>query len=135
MINILIKRTDGGVSVMEVTDKSFVATAIRKWKDVKPGQYISHETVQPSNIPDDRTFRNAWTHDLSVDMDLARDIHMDNIRKPRDKRLKQLDQRQYGPEYDDERQALRDIPQTFDLTQATTPEELKALWPDELKEK
>lgn len=38
----------------------------------------------------------------------------------------------YGAEYDAERQKLRDIPQSFDLTMAATPEELKNLWPSEL---
>ena len=31
------------------------------------------------------------------------------------------------------KQALRDLPQTFDLSSPVTPDELKAAWPDELK--
>lgn len=86
-----------------------------------------------SEIPTDRTFRNAWTMDLTVDMDKAREIHMDRIRVVRDEELKRLDiETLKGVDVQKEKQALRDIPQTFDLDKAETPDELKALWPKEL---
>ena len=91
--------------------------------------------IDINSLPDN-DFRSGWRLDggtVSVDMDKAREIQMSRIRKKRDKRLTELDQRQYGKEFDAERQKLRDIPQDFDLTKAETPEELKALWPEELK--
>lgn len=98
-----------------------------------------------SDIPSDRTFREAWecsSGRVAVNMDKAREIHMDRIRKVRDRELAKLDvEYQRADERGDatakaqvaaRKQALRDIPQTFDLTQAKTPEELKALWPEGL---
>jgi hypothetical protein len=99
-----------------------------------------------ANHAKDRHFREAWTEVdgvIDVDMPKARGVHMDNIRKERNKKLTALDldflraiEAGDTSEQDrvaGEKQVLRDIPQTFDLSGATTPEELKALWPSELE--
>lgn len=100
--------------------------------------FVSFQIADDSELPTDRTFRNAWArcpvNKIKVDMDKARDIHMGRIRAARNERLVELDKRKYGSEYDAERQKLRDLPATFDLSKAQTPDELKALWPDELKQ-
>jgi len=124
---IKIKREDG-VSIMRCAGEDYVETCIEKYKEIH-GDYVSHEEIDESDIPTDRTFRGAWGYDLSVDMPKARVIHMGKIRLARDERLNELDKRKYGAEKDDERQVLRDIPTAFDLSTATTPDELKALWP------
>ena len=77
-----------------------------------------------------------------VDMPKARIVQMDLIRVVRDEQLKVLDDlqaRAVGRGDDVERinleqqkQVLRDLPTTFDLTAHTTPNELKAAWPIEL---
>lgn len=99
--------------------------------------YVSFQIAKDSEIPTDRTFRGAWSHcpkkKIRVDMDKARDIHMSRIREARNTKLAELDKRKYGPEFDAHRQKLRDLPQTLDLSKAKTPEELKTLWPDDLK--
>ena len=92
----------------------------------------------------ERTFRNGWAIDGSavvVDMAKARVLHMDTIRKARNIELAAKDITfMRAVEAGDtsaqstiatEKQTLRDIPQTFDLT-TDTPEQLKALWPSEL---
>ena len=94
----------------------------------------------------ERTFRNGWAIDGSavvVDMAKARVIHMDAIRKVRNKELAAKDitfmraveagdtdaQATIGTA----KQVLRDIPATFDITTGvTTPVQLKARWPTEL---
>ena len=94
----------------------------------------------------ERTFRNGWAIDGSavvVDMAKARVLHMDTIRKARNIELAAKDitfmraveagdtdaQATIGTE----KQVLRDIPATFDLTTGvTTPAQLKAKWPTEL---
>ena len=94
----------------------------------------------------ERTFRNGWSIDGSavvVDMAKARVIHMDAIRKVRNKELAAKDitfmraveagdtdaQSTIGTE----KQVLRDIPATFDITtDVDTPEKLKGKWPTEL---
>ena len=77
---------------------------------------------------------------IKVNMPKARGIQMDKIREVRNKELAKKDiEFMKALEADDgsstaiatEKQALRDIPQTFDLT-TDTPEQLKELWPEGL---
>jgi len=80
---------------------------------------------------------------INVNMTKARDIHMDAIRAERNKELAAKDitfMRSVEDADTDaqatikaEKQTLRDIPATFDLTtDVDTPEKLKAKWPTEL---
>lgn len=73
-------------------------------------------------------------------MEKARGIQMDKIRQMRNKELAKKDvEYMKALEADDgsattvaaEKKALRDIPQTFDLT-TDTPEQLKEKWPEGL---
>jgi hypothetical protein len=160
-VRIVISRPDGGVVIMQFMTKIRAygnAPTLDHWAESDDEGYIQREAsaenieaeIKRSNIdftafeiigeddlPADRAFRNAWTrcpvNKIKVDMDKARVIHMGRIREARNDRLAELDKRKYGAEYDAERQALRDLPETFDLTKAATPEELKALIPEELK--
>lgn len=106
---------------------------------------VAYRIVEASIIPTHRLFRNAWSddgNDVVVDMSDARGIHMDAIRVDRDKKLTELDVTFMRAVEDDdsdaqdaasvEKQALRDIPETFDLSSASTPEQLTALWPEDL---
>tara|TARA_B100000315_G_C14569911_1_gene584940 strand:- start:1655 stop:2242 length:588 start_codon:yes stop_codon:yes gene_type:complete len=93
----------------------------------------------------DRYFRDAMMWDETSPakcrcaMPKAEVIHMDRIRKVRDAELAKLDVPfMKALESGDtavqqgiaaQKQLLRDLPQTFDLTVANTPEELKVLWP------
>ena len=132
-MKIAIKRTDGGISIMHLLNDNELESSLRKWQEVHINEYVSHEIVTEADLPQDRLFRNAWGHDLKVDMDKAREIHMDKIRKARDKAMKALDvETLKGRDVQAQKQVLRDIPQTFDLSVATTPEELTELWPDGL---
>ena len=136
MMYIAIKRGDGGVSIMQVAEGADVAECIAKWAQSHAAGYAGHESVRAEDVPADETFRNAWKLDggIKVDMDKAREIHMSRIRAARDEALAALDIEQLkGNDVQAQKQALRDIPRKFDLTVAQTPEELKALWPDELK--
>jgi hypothetical protein len=87
---------------------------------------------------------SAWEMDTDgtpkVNMAKARGIHMDKIRIVRNAELAKKDiEFMKALEADDgshkaiavEKQTLRDIPQTFDLT-TDTPEELKQKWPENL---
>ena len=77
---------------------------------------------------------------IVINMSKARGIQMDKIRQMRNKELANKDvEYMKALEADDgsaaaiatEKQALRDIPQTFDLT-TDTAEELKEKWPEGL---
>jgi len=89
-------------------------------------------------------FRSAWVDiNFTVDMNKARTIHMNNIRTIRDRELTGLGNAKTKRDRDgdadaqatikNEKQNLRDIPQTFDIiTGVDTPEQLEAKWPDGL---
>ena len=77
---------------------------------------------------------------IVINMPKARGIHMDKIREIRNAELAKKDiEFMKALEADDgshkviavEKQVLRDIPQTFDLT-TDTSEQLKELWPEGL---
>ena len=78
---------------------------------------------------------------INVNMTKARAIHLEEIRRVRNEELVKEDvtfMRAIEAEDTDaqatiktKKQTLRDLPATFDLT-TDTPEQLKALWPDEL---
>jgi len=93
-------------------------------------------------LPDERLFRDAWTADpnagvISVDMNLARDVWRDKIRRARAPRLQELDAEfmkalETGASTTAivaEKQALRDAPAHPDILTAQTPEALKLVKP------
>ena len=153
---IIYTRPDGSVSVIAPAPEYIVcfesvddALAAIARKDISDGA-ADIQVVSVEHIPTDRVFRNAWERDLSpspdairINMSKARVIHMDLVRIARNAELAALDiEHQRADEQNDEdrkvkiaakKQALRDLPATFDLTQYDTPDKLKAAWPDELK--
>lgn len=107
---------------------------------IPPGQQDSASTVLPSALPKDRAFRQAWVkvgNNVDVDMPKARTIHMNRIRVARDAELERLDKESMlnmeqgvnNAQTLVDKQKLRDIPQTFDLEQFATPDELQVAWP------
>ena len=80
---------------------------------------------------------------INVNMDKARTIHMEEIRKVRNAELVKEDVTFMRAVEDGDtdaqatiktkKQTLRDLPATFDITtDVDTPEKLKAKWPTEL---
>jgi hypothetical protein len=129
---------------LDESDKDFAERVKRK--DV-PTEFLNRaEVISRSKVPQSREFRDAWKHVLGqgvhVDMEKARAIHMARIRVARDKELLKSDpvllqaiEKENKVEADEtkaQRQILRDIPQTFVLSEARTPGELSALWPASL---
>ncbi len=64
---ILISRTDGGVSIMYPGSDFVEEVEIQKWKGLHVGEYVSHRTASLSEIPKDRTYRNSWKPDMTID--------------------------------------------------------------------
>ena len=73
-MKIAIKRSDGGISIMHLLNDDELESSLQKWRDVHVDEYVSHEIVTEADLPQDRLFRNAWGHDLKVDMAKAREI-------------------------------------------------------------
>lgn len=145
---IVYKNLDGSIGIIIPSDKALLEMTIEDiaLKDVPDG--LTYHITDVSNIPDDRTFREAWTDDnlgetVDVDMVKARVIQMDRIRALRAEKFiemgfptklnSELEAATISQATRDALQALRDIPQTYDLSIATTPEELKYRIPDEVK--
>lgn len=110
-------------------------------KDVSDG--IPYEIVEDDVVPVDWTFRNAFImkgRTIEVDILKARIIHMERIRRVRNEELiksdadvtREMENGGVTPALKTKRQALRDIPQTFDLDQFTDADSLKVAWPVEL---
>lgn len=111
-----------------------------------PDDATNVEIMERSTIPTSRVFRNAWVKPgvgaPTVDMPKARDLHMVVIKRVRDKELVKLDVAYMrSDEAGDntlkasiatQKQALRDLPTTFDMSVYTTPDALEASWPDVL---
>ena len=115
-----------------------------------PADAVSYEVIAEAEIPppSDRAFRDAWAvagGKVDTDMTKAREIHRGRIRAERDRLLQAKDiEYQRADERGDtnekariaaEKQALRDLPATFDLSGAKTEAELEALWPAELSKR
>lgn len=105
-------------------------------------QPVRYRRVDASEVPRDRTFRNALADDggrLSHRMPRAREIHLARLREARQPMLDQLDRdwmRANGRGDSKEmaaiearRQVLRDLPATIGIEKAKTTDELKAMWP------
>jgi hypothetical protein len=128
------------------TEDEFVARI--RAKDV-PADAPNVVIIEDTDLPG-RKFRDAWKQNAAsgkpeVDMPRARDIHMNKIRVVRNEELAKEDINfQRAIEADDasaktsvatKKQALRDLPATFDLSGANTDDELDTLWPAELPER
>lgn len=113
-------------------------------KAVGPPHVVSLDDI-PDAQESNRDFRNALKivgTSVAPDMPKARQIHMAKIREARDEKLADLDvvslkaiEEKDVPAQGKaaaDKQKLRDLPATFDLTGASTTAELKALWPPEL---
>lgn len=142
MSHILFKKPNKDTYSVRVCVEANPEVELQKIKDtLDPDAYL----LSPSDIPSHRKFRNAWIRPLSkqgieVDVSKAKEIHLDRIRRMRDKKLKDLDVEMLKnitnskklKEIDAEKQLLRDIPQTIDLSNLdlNSPE---SLWPVELE--
>lgn len=114
-------------------------------KDVPRG--LTFSIVDSADLPQDRTFRNAWTVSdkaVGVDMEKAREIHKENIRALRTPLFEKNDVAIADAILSDDkeakvaaaakRDALRDATDDPAIAAAQTPEELKLAIPDVVKE-
>lgn len=142
-----LKRTDGGVTILTTVGDATPEDCIAKWPEADRAAVVSIDPIDPADIPQDRTFRDAWTLDgrgITHDMPKARDIQRERMRRARSPKLEALDVAyQRADEAGDaaekrrvgaRKQALRDVTTHPSIDAAKTPEELKQAWPAELRE-
>lgn len=157
-MKVVIKRADGGVSVMQLagiaaeaadlapehTD-TIVGAEIAAWPKAEQDAVVSWRVMEDDAIPQDRTFRGAWRDDteapiVDVELAAARDIWRDRLRQARTPKLEELDVAfmralEQGAKTTDilsAKQALRDVTKLSAIEDAQTPEELKEVWPEVL---
>ncbi len=137
-MKIIYNKPDGTICIIHRFDEN-ISRDIPA--DANSVRVATDREVNEANA--DRTFRNAWKNDLTVDMPKARDIHRARLRIMRIPRLAALDvDYQKADEAGDltlkreiaaKRQALRDVTAAPEIEAAQTPEELKAAIPDILR--
>ncbi len=146
-MKIIYTRPDGGISVVHAAAKGDLERTLGPLTDEAyrahvyersiPKDATNVREVTASDIPTDRTFRNAWKNDLTVDMVKAREIHRGKLRDDRAPLLAQLDvDYQRADEKGDtkakqdiakRKQDLRDATANPAIDAAATPEALKAV--------
>tara|TARA_R100000773_G_C4207088_1_gene107670 strand:- start:63 stop:530 length:468 start_codon:yes stop_codon:yes gene_type:complete len=144
MSRIIYTNSDGTVAILqpiltEINPKTGNVFTIEEIaaKDVPSG--TSYEIVDDSQIPTDRSFRDAWKQNnktIETDMAKAKEIHKTNIRNARIPKLAELDiEFQQALEKSvsttdivSKKQALRDAPADSAIEAATDEAELKAQW-------
>lgn len=151
---ILLAHADGTVGIMHFVLNDHhgivqVATDANVQREIDRSAYdspvVSWRRMDRSEIPADRTFRNAWVDggkSVSVDMNKAREIHRDRLREARAPLLAELDTTQLRAivaedkatvsDLETQKQSLRDVTGDAAIDAAQTTEELKAVWPEVL---
>lgn len=140
--HIAYSNPDGSMAI--VTPAPGVALELVQAKDV-PADAKDVRIIDTADIPKDRIFRNAWrlkSGKVQTDLLSARDLLREKMRVARKPLLEALDvEYMIADEADDaelkseiaaEKQALRDVTELKAIEVATTPEELKATWPEAL---
>lgn len=135
-----IQMADGSVAIMQTVGDVTPEECLAKWHPAEQAKVVSHRPVSPDAIPQDRTFRDAWTDtgaEIVHDMDKARDIQRERLRTARAPRLAALDvelqrattetPRRPTDGIVAEKQALRDATDDPRIDAAGTADELKAL--------
>jgi hypothetical protein len=117
--------------------------ALKRALATVPKDATQTRVIDESQVPVDRTFRNAWKADLTVDMPKAREIHREHLRALRAPLLVALDAEYLRAdergdllakqEIAAKKQALRDVTADPAIEVTSTPEELKAAIPEALQ--
>ena len=123
----IIYQTATGVAILTPTGELSVEDTAAK--DVPAG--VAYTIVNDEDVPSDRTFRNAWKSDLTVDFPKAQALTKDRLRAERKPLLEAQDvlfQRALETGKDataivKEKQRLRDVTKLVDA--ATTLDALK----------
>ena len=141
---IIFTNAQGGTTVVYPAPNCGLTIQEIAAKDMPAG--TPHAIVDESQVPSDHTYFNAFVADLqagvvAVDMPKAREIHKNFMRAARTPILAALDVAytradEKGPagaaekaQIAAQKQALRDVTADAGIAAATTPEELKAVWP------
>lgn len=140
-----LQMSDGSVALMQTSGAVTPAACLAKWPPAEAARVVAHQPIDAAAIPQDRTFRNAWTLNggkVEHDMAKAREIQRNRLRAERAGRLADLDLAYVrADEAQDatakaavvaQKQALRDVTDAPQIAAAQTVADLKALTLDVL---
>lgn len=135
-----ISMADGSVAIMQTVGDATPEQCLAKWHPDSQKQVVSHQPIDPNDIPADRTFRDAWVlvgKSIEHDMDKAKEIKREQLRAARAPALAALDIESIrASEVGDAtalgeiraaKQKLRDVTDNPAIEAAKTVEVLKAL--------
>jgi len=144
MARIIYQNEQGGCSIV-IPAPGFTAEEVAA-KAVPAGR--PYTIVPDEAIPSDRTYRNAWEPDhangrVIHNMSKCREIHREHLRRARTPLMAALDVEYQRADEDTnsarktaekariaaQKQALRDVTADPAIDAASTPEELKQVWP------
>lgn len=143
-----ITMNDGTVAVMDLVQGT-AQEAVDKWTPSQRAKVVSITKVNEADLPTDRTFRNAWTFDktakkFGVDMTKAKGLWKEKLLTLRAEKAKQADKEMSDADAlgdsvgkaqaQAKKAALNNVIPTAEIDAAQTPEELKAIMPDALKD-
>ena len=139
MSKVILYEHEGGIAVSIPAPDVDIKTVIAR--DIPQG--CDYKVVDRAKLPEDRTFRGAWTIDCKVDMDKAKEIWLDKIRTARNERLKELDIEWMKAVENGEnkeasnivavKQSLRDVTERADIHKCKTTTSLRKYWPQILE--
>lgn len=139
MQRIIYENDEGGVSVVVPAPKALAVMTIEQIAKQSVPTGKAYQIIATADVPADRTFRNAWKPDLTVDMVKAKNIKKNQIRAERASLFTENDLAiQNALVSQDQaalskavatRDSLRDAPADPAIDAAKTPEELKAVRP------
>ena len=122
---------DGLVKVFTPTEVGLSTADLSELARVVVPKGISFKIIDQSEVPSDRTFRDAWKEEgesVGVDIVKAREVQKDRIRVARAPLMTELDYKQNaGEDVSVERQRLKDFTALVDSV--SDVEELKAVIP------
>ncbi len=142
-------RNDGSIAITTMANsKATVEEMIDHANELtlKNPDYINYILMNDYFVPTDRYFREAWKHEtgnIAVNMDKAKNIHLDKLRDIRSQKFIDLGfPQRLNPQVENaildettkaKLKELRDFPQTLDLTNVHNPDQLKNIIPECLK--
>lgn len=156
-MRIIYQNESGGCSVVVPTAEALASMTLDQVAAKVVPAGTPYKIVPATEIPSDRTYRNAWAADvvngkINHDMVKAREIHKDHMRRVRKPLLEALDLEYF--KHDEisrigtpaekaaansalatviaQKKALREVTANPGIAAATTFPELKQVWPTEL---
>jgi hypothetical protein len=154
MKKIVYTRPDGGLSIVVPAAKEKLEQQLGVLSEAQYEKHVYDRSVPPdainpreiedSEIPSDREFRNAWKDDsnsIGFDLDKAKDIQLERIRKAREPKLVELDKEfmlalEKGSDVSEiasKKQSLRDITEPLKALVPDNIDDIKNAFPGELK--